>query len=72
MRNVKNFPAAARRTRSVPNSAYMHTKSLRLTSIVQYLFKRKPFVVLRRTSEKHEFRGFLNVLFLHISAIVFY
>jgi len=39
---------------------------------VQYLFKTKPFMVLRRTRKKREFFGVLNVLFLHISAIVFY
>lgn len=50
----------------------MHAKFLRLTWIVQYLFKTKPFVVLRRTREKREFFGVLNVLFLHISAIVLY
>jgi len=46
-------------------------KFWRLTVIVQYLFKRKPFVVLHCTNEKQIFLCIVNVLFLHISAIVF-
>jgi hypothetical protein len=72
MRNVQNFPVAVRRGYSASKSDYMHVKFLRLTSIVQYLFKTKPFMVLRRTRKKREFFRVLNVLFLHISAIVFY
>jgi hypothetical protein len=54
---------------NLPN---IYVKSLGLTLMVQKLFYEKPFLVLRCTSKNHKSFPLQNVLFLHISAIVFY
>jgi hypothetical protein len=53
MHKLAEILAALRRASSAPNPRHMYIKALGLTLMVQYLFKEKPFLVLRCTSKKH-------------------
>jgi hypothetical protein len=53
MHKLRKILAALRRMPSPTNSANCYIKSLERTLTVRYLFKEKPFLVLRCTSKNH-------------------